>query len=104
MKGWINVGVKFAREYETIIVDLVQAIGEMKGCAEFIGIDSEQWVELDEADRTECLRTLADDIFYGLGTEPILRLGDGIISYDIRNHTIQVKYDHNKIIRVIYLI
>jgi hypothetical protein len=98
------VGVKFAREYETIIADLVQTIGEMEGCAELLEIDPEQWVELDDADRAECLRTLADDIFYGLGSEPVLPFGDGVITYDPGNHIIQVKYDQDKVIRVVHLI
>jgi hypothetical protein len=98
------VGVKFAREYEVIIEDLVQAIGEMPGCADLLEIDPEQWVELEEADRAECLRTLADDIFYGLGSEPVLPLGDGVITYDPSNHIIQVKYEDDKVIRIVHLI
>jgi hypothetical protein len=98
------VGVKFAKEYETIIADLVQAIGDMEGCAELLEIDPEQWTELDEADRAECLRTLADDIFYGLGTEPVLPFGDGVITYEPVKHTIQIKYANDKIIRIVHLI
>lgn len=98
------MGVKFAKEYETIIADLVQAIEEMPGCAELLEIDPGQWVELDEIDRAECLRTLADDIFYGLGTESVLPFGDGVITYDSSNHIIQVKYAAEKIIRIIHLI
>ncbi len=98
------MGVKFAKEYEVIIADLVQAIGEMEGCAELLEIEPQQWVELDEADRAECLRTLADDIFYGLGTEPVLPFGDGLITYDPNNHTIQIKYADDKVIRIVHLI
>jgi hypothetical protein len=98
------VGVKFAREYETIIADLVQAIGEMEGCADLLEMDPEQWVELDETDRAECLRTLADDIFYGLGSEPVLPFGDGFITYDPVKHTIHIKYAEDKIIRIVRLI
>jgi hypothetical protein len=98
------VGVKFAREYETIITDLVQAIGEMKGCAELLEIDAEQWAELEEEDRAECLRTLADDIFYGLGSEPVMPFGDGLIAYDAGKHMIQVKYGGDKVIRLVHLI
>lgn len=98
------MGVKFAREYETIIEDLVQAIGGMPGCADLLEIDPQQWVELEEVDRAECLRTLADDIFYGLGSEPVVPFGDGVITYDSGNHIIQVKYEDDKVIRIIHLI
>jgi hypothetical protein len=98
------VGVKFAREYEPIIADLVQAIGEMEGCAELLEIEPEQWVGLDEDERQECLRTLADDIFYGLGSEPVLPFGDGLITYDRIKHTIHIKYADDKIIRIVHLI
>jgi hypothetical protein len=98
------VGVKFAREYETIIADLVHAIGEIEGSAELLEIDPEQWGELDEADRAECLRTLADDIFYGLGSETVLPFGDGLITHDPVKHTIQIKYAEDKIIRIVRLI
>jgi hypothetical protein len=104
MKGGVNVGVKFAREYEDIIADLVQAIGDMDGCAEFLEIDAVHWIELEEADRAECLRTLADDIFYGLGTQHVLPFGDGVITYDHGKHTIHIKYADDKVIRVIHLI
>jgi hypothetical protein len=98
------VGVKFAREYETIITDLVQAISEMDGCAELLEMDAEQWSQLEEDDRAECLRTLADDIFYGLGSEPVLPFGDGVITYDARKHMIQIKYGGEKVIRLVHLI
>jgi hypothetical protein len=98
------VGVKFGREYEIIIEDLVQAIHNMEGCAELLEIGAEQWEELDEADRAECLRTLSDDIFYGLGSDPVLPIGDGVITYDADKHTIQVKYSGDKVIRIIHLI
>jgi hypothetical protein len=98
------VGVKFAREYETIIADLVQAIGEMEGCAELLEIDAEQWAQIEEEDRAECLRTLADDIFYGLGSEPVMPFGDGVITYDSGKHMIQIKYAGDKVIRLVHLI
>jgi hypothetical protein len=104
MEGCVKVGVKFAREYETIIADLVLAIGEIKGCAELLEKDDGQWAQLDDAERSECLRTLADDIFYGLGTEPVLPFGEGVIAYDKNKHTIQVKYNGQKIIRLVHLI
>jgi hypothetical protein len=104
MEGWVNVGVKFGREYETIITDLALAIGEMEGCSELLEMDDDQWAQLDDVERSECLRTLADDVFYGLGTEPVLPLGEGVITYDKNKHTIQVKYDGKKIIRLVHLI
>jgi hypothetical protein len=104
MEGGVNVGVKFAREYETIIAELVVAIGDMEGCAELLEMDAAQWAQLDSAEREECLRTLADDMFYGLGTEPVLPIGDGVITYDKNKHMIRIKYSHDKVIRVVHLI
>jgi hypothetical protein len=76
----------------------------MDGCAKLLEIDAVQWIELEEADRTEYLRTLADDIFYGLGSVPVLPFGDGVITYDHGKHTIHIKYADDKVIRVIHLI
>lgn len=98
------MGVKFAREYETIITDLALAIGEMEGWPDLLEMDDDQWAQLDDAERSECLRTLADDVFYGLGTEPVLPFGEGVIAYDKNKHMIQVKYNGKKIIRLVHLI
>jgi hypothetical protein len=98
------VGVKFAREYEMIITDLAQAIGDIEGCFELLEMDAAQWAQLDEADRVECLRTLADDIFYGLGSESKMSFGNDVIAHDNKKHLIQVTYGDQKIVRIIPLI
>ncbi|WP_058301395.1 hypothetical protein [Gorillibacterium timonense] len=97
------MGVKFAREYEEIVEELTDALLEVQGSYEFLDMTDEDWEALAESERRECIRTLADDVFYGLGTEPDLELGNGKVAYDARKHWIQVA-DGDKVTRIIRLI
>lgn len=96
------MGVKYAREYGDIIRDLTQAIREVDQFYEFFGMDGNAWNELGHEEQTECVRTLADDIFYGLGGAPTLHVGRGIIHYDGRKHVITVD-DGEKCVNIVYL-
>ena len=39
---------------------------------------------MEEDEQEECLRTLADDIFYGLGSAPVMHVGAGSVRHDAR--------------------
>lgn len=96
------MGVKFAREYDDIIQDLTMALREVEQFYEAFDMDRITWDGLEEEERGECVRTLADDLFYGLGMETTLQVGRGTIHYDGRKHIIAVN-DGGKCINIIYL-
>ncbi|WP_199614135.1 hypothetical protein [Paenibacillus alkalitolerans] len=97
------MGVKFNREYKDIINDMVYSIGSIADCHECFEMSRVDWDSLDGNERTECIRTLADDIFYGLGSSPRLAIGSGKVEYDPDHHLIKV-YPDPKIVHVIKLI
>ncbi|MBP1994848.1 hypothetical protein [Paenibacillus eucommiae] len=97
------MGVKHAREYAVIIDDMVRGIGQVNNVYEFFDMTEGEWLELELPEQEECLKTLADDIFYGLGSEPVMNVGDGVIRHDGDNHVIRV-HDGDNLISVIYLI
>lgn len=97
------MGVKFGREYKDIMMDLTQAIGKVNGVYDLFEMTSEEWSGLDAEQQQECLKTLADDLFYGLGSESSLQMGEGAIQHDANNHIIKV-HDGNKLISVVHLV
>ena len=97
------MGVKFGREYNEILRDLTEAISQVDRVYECLYMDGEAWNALAAKDREECMRTLADDLFYGLGGEPIIPVGKGKIYYNKRKHIIAVDNGENRI-DIIYLI
>lgn len=86
------MGIKYTREYEDIIKDLSAAIYQIQNFYEFFDITLEDWDNIPESEKKECAVTLADDIFYALGNNPILSVGDGIITHNTGNNIIIVSY------------
>lgn len=84
------MGVKFNREYEDISEDLSQALLSIEDCYEFFGMEAIDWQDMDHEERYECVRTLSDDLFYALGTDPKLGVGSGTVEYDKSKHMIKV--------------
>src|SRR5690554_4389143 len=84
------MGVKFNREYEHIVEEMVQAIISIQDCYHLLEMDQPDWAEMDHEEQVACITTLADDIFYGLGNLPILTIGSGKIEYDATNHILKV--------------
>lgn len=97
------MGIKFGKEYTDIIEDLKQAIGKIKGFYDFFEMTGEDWSELDADQQQDCLKTLADDIFYGLGSETSIQIGRGAVQHDPANHIIKVR-DGDNLVSVIYLV
>lgn len=97
------MGVKFGREYADIIQDFSRAIRGIDGLYEFFEMSSEDWEQLKEKERNECIKTLADDVFYGLGSDPTLHVGKGIVVYDRSNHIIKV-FSGEKVVHVVNLV
>jgi hypothetical protein len=84
------MGVKFKREYEDIVDEMAQAIISIQDCYDLFEMNQEEWSQMDQDEQMACIRTLSDDIFYGLGNLPILTIGSGKIEYDASNHIIKV--------------
>jgi len=84
------MGVKFNREYSDIVTDLSKAISEIPDSYAFFEMTEEDWSGLDADERSEVFRTLSDDVFYGLGSSPSIKVGSGQIEYDPKSHVIKV--------------
>ncbi|MDF2721243.1 MAG: hypothetical protein K0Q59_918 [Paenibacillus sp.] len=97
------MGVKFNREYSDIIRDLGAALANIDNCFEFFDMEPADWEQLNDEEQTDYLRTLADDIFYGLGSEATIEIGEGKVQYDSTNHHIRVWTD-SQIVQLVKLI
>lgn len=97
------MGVKFNREYNDIVDDIVIGIRRINNCYEAFEMDAGDWNALDDSERTDCLRTLADDLFFGLGSFPEMRIGSGKIEYDRTNHILKIT-SAPQIVHLIHLI
>lgn len=86
------MGVKFARDYEIIIDELAKLISQITGANEFFDMDSEAWLEIGQEEKTELTKTMADDIFFALGSEDSgpVTVGDCLFEYDKGHHAIKV--------------
>lgn len=97
------MGIKYNREYNDIIAELAEAIGGVSTVYEWLEMEAADWEALDEAERGECVRTMADDLFYGLGADPVMRLGGATLAYDKGSHLIKIAYADN-VVRAIRLV
>lgn len=97
------MGVKFNREYRAIHAELTNAILSIDDAYEMLEMSPEDWAMQAEHDRVECIKTLADDVFYGLGGRHAFDVGSGKVEYDASNHLIKVQSDE-KVIHMIKLV
>lgn len=97
------MGVKHAREYVDILADLTAAVSEIPSSYTFFEMTREEWEELAEPERAEVMEALADDVFYGLGQQENIRVGDGAVVYVPKRHVIEVVQGGN-VIQVVRLI
>lgn len=97
------MGIKYGREYKDIVTDFMRGIALVDGYYDLFEMSEEEWQELSAEEQEECLRTLADDIFYGLGSSPVMQVGVGTVRYDSANHVLKV-HDGEKLVSVIYLV
>lgn len=84
------MGIKYNREYEEIIDDMSEAIIGIDDLYDFIGMSGPDWKELSAQEKSECARTIADDIIYALGSDPVLNIGDSMVKYDRENGIVKV--------------
>lgn len=96
------MGVKFGRDYSVIIAELTEAIRQIRDVYACFEMAEDDWRALAAAEQSECIRTLADDIFYGLGAGPDMQVGCGTISHDKERHLLTVR-DGAALITVVHL-
>ncbi|AFH66114.1 hypothetical protein ACVNS2_36115 [Paenibacillus caseinilyticus] len=97
------MGIRFGREYNDIISDFTEALQGIDGCHEFLEMSAEDWNVMNSSERKECMKTLADDLFYGLGTESPMSVGGCTVTHDAKRHLIRI--DHGEALtRVIHLV
>lgn len=97
------MGVKFGREYEDIMSELSDALVRMDNVHDSFEMNAEEWQQLVDEERTECIRTLADDLFYALGADPVIYVGAGKVIYDREHHIIKLVIT-DKEVQLIYLV
>jgi hypothetical protein len=97
------MGVKFGREYEDIMQELSGALVRMDKVNDSFEMSFEDWEQLEEEERLECIRTLADDLFYALGADPVMYIGGGKVMYDREHHIIKLAIT-DKEVQLIYLV
>ena len=84
------MGVKHGRDYEVIFQELTDAVGRITDSYLFFEMEEEEWNQLSEEDKKEVMEALAEDLFYGLGTEPSIAVGSGMAIHDRENHRINI--------------
>ncbi|MGM0884510.1 MAG: hypothetical protein ACQEXQ_26155 [Bacillota bacterium] len=97
------MGVRHAREYADILKDLTEAVGEIDSSYTFFEMEPEEWEALTVEDRHEVMEALADDVFFGLGEDPVIAVGNGVITYNNKHHIIEVSQGE-KVTQIIRLI
>ncbi|AJS60777.1 hypothetical protein [Paenibacillus sp. IHBB 10380] len=84
------MGVKHGRNYDDILREFTTAVGQITDCYEFFEMEQGEWEQLPEEGKKEVLEALAEDLFYGLGTDSMIKVGSGVVIYDRDIHRINV--------------
>ena len=87
------MGIKYTRDYDLILDDLSRAIATIPRFYEMFEMETAEWEQLNEDDKNVCLRTLADDVFYVLGTDPSAAVSTGQAEYDPGHGIIKITAD-----------
>jgi hypothetical protein len=86
----MKMALSYNREYDRILDDLSRAIETVPRFYEMFEMDGDEWSELSKEEREVCVRTLADDVFYALGSEPSAEIGEGTAEYDGARRVIKI--------------
>ncbi|AZK48854.1 hypothetical protein [Paenibacillus lentus] len=84
------MGVKHGRDYEYILADFTEAVGRIPDCYVFFEMEPAEWEGLTDEEKHEVLEALAEDLFFGLGSEPVIAVGSAVVIYDPEVHRINV--------------
>jgi hypothetical protein len=91
------MGVRFNREYPDILADLTSVLAQLPAIAEFVEMEQSDWLKLSPKTRKEMAETIADDLFFALGEEPTIALGDLTIQYDSSLHRIFIQKQNSEV-------
>ena len=84
------MGLKYTRDYKDINEELVGGIKLIDNFYEFFDMTSEDWTSISDDEQFEVIKTLADDVFFALGSEGEVTLGNGFIKYNSSEHLINI--------------
>lgn len=96
------MAISYTRSYDHILDDLSRALTTVPQFYEAFEMEEADWRELTEGERQVCVRTLADDLFYLLGSEPSAEVGSGTAEYDSGHAIIKITAD-TQLVHVIAL-
>jgi hypothetical protein len=82
--------IRYTRSYDDILDDLSNALATIPKFYEAFEMNDTDWSELDDNEKEICVRTLADDVFYVLGSEPAAPVSTGSAEYDAVHGIIKV--------------
>lgn len=97
------MGVRHGRAYRDILHELTDAVSGIEDSYRMFGMEAEEWNRLGAQERRETLEALADDVFYGLGAQPIIAIGAGKVIYHPKFHVIEVSVSgrESRIVRLV---
>ncbi len=75
------MGIKYKRDYGDINEEMATALTALDSIPSFIGMKEENWNNLNQNLKKDYLQTLADDLFYALGKENKINIGNGYLKY-----------------------
>ncbi|WP_106769499.1 hypothetical protein [Paenibacillus faecalis] len=84
------MGVRHGRDYGEILTELTAAVGRIADSYIFFEMDPKEWNNLDDSEKNEVHEALAEDLFYALGTEPVISVGSGVVIHDQTNYRINI--------------
>ncbi|HCW03279.1 MAG TPA: hypothetical protein DGK91_01310 [Clostridium sp.] len=84
------MSLKFSREYKRIIDELASALLVIEDIYSFLNMEKNIWEKFQDEERKELIKTLADDIFYGLGQEPLMEIGEDKVQYSKEKNEIYI--------------
>jgi len=87
------MAIAYTRSYDHILDDLSRAITTVPRFYEAFEMEAPDWESLTKDEREVCIRTLADDLFYVLGSEPSAEVGTGTAEYDSGHSIIKITAD-----------
>ncbi|HBM80529.1 MAG: hypothetical protein QME45_06820 [Clostridiales bacterium] len=97
------MGIRYERRYADILTDLMEGIRGVDGFYTLFEMDEDMWNGMEENYRNECLRTMSDDVFYALGGNKTLSIGNGVIQYDKDKSIIKI-YNGNNCVYIVNLL
>ncbi len=97
------MGVKYIRKYNEIMSDMAKEISQIGRIYEFLDMKPDVWNKMSESEKQECIKTMCDDIFYALGNDPVISLGDGTIRY-IKSKSVLEVYNNDVLNGIITLV